>query len=97
MTQEPKLYDNIIIEEYYICYFLNGEYHRSDGPAVIGYNHHGTIEIERYYLNGNQHRIDGPAVIIYYDDGRIAYKYHYLNNRYLSKQEFRRKCKTTTK
>ena len=40
-----------------IVYFLNGEYHREDGPAFIYDN--GDI---CWYLNGKLHRTDGPAV-----------------------------------
>jgi hypothetical protein len=36
---------------------LNGERHRTDGPAVEWAN--GAKE---WYLNGNLHRTDGPAV-----------------------------------
>ena len=38
-------------------WYLNGECHRADGPAVEYAN--GT---KYWYLNGNLHRLDGPAV-----------------------------------
>ena len=50
-------------------WFLNGEPHREDGPAVIWAD--GT---KSWYLNGKLHREDGPAVIR--ADGT---KYWYLN------------------
>ena len=37
---------------------LNGNYHRTDGPAVIYPNGY-----QAWYLNGKRHRTDGPAVI----------------------------------
>jgi hypothetical protein len=43
-------------------WWLNGEYHREDGPAIIRPD--GT---KRWYLNGKIHREDGPAAI--YPDG----------------------------
>lgn len=39
-------------------WWLNGRYHREDGPAIIysdGY--------QSWYLNGKLHREDGPAII----------------------------------
>ena len=48
------------------CYYLNGKYHREDGPAVIYPD--GTLH---YYLNGELHREDGPAII--YPGGNIYY------------------------
>ncbi len=38
-------------------WFLDGELHREDGPAVIYSD--GT---EHWYLNGDLHREDGPAI-----------------------------------
>jgi hypothetical protein len=50
-------------------WFLNGELHRVDGPAIENAN--GT---KRWYLNDKRHRVDGPAVE--YANGD---KYWYLN------------------
>jgi hypothetical protein len=38
-------------------WYLNGKYHREDGPAIIEAD--GS---KRWYLNGMRHREDGPAV-----------------------------------
>ena len=38
------------------CWFLNGEYHREDGPAI-----ENTDGSKAWYLNGKRHREDGPA------------------------------------
>ena len=51
------------------CYYLNGELHREDGPAII--EEDDTLI---YYLNGELHREDGPAFI--WGDGTVFY---YLN------------------
>jgi len=39
-------------------WWLNGEQHRIDGPAVIY-----PDGLQYWYLNGEQHRTDGPATI----------------------------------
>jgi len=51
-------------------WYLNGEYHRTDGPAIE------WIDGSKYWvLNGVRHRTDGPAVE--YANGT---KYWWLNN-----------------
>ncbi len=60
--------------------YLNGEYHRTDGPAIEYSN--GD---EFWFLNGKRHRTDGPA--IEYTDGT---KYWYLNGMKLSEEEYLR-------
>ena len=37
-------------------WFLNGKYHREDGPAV-----EYASEYKEWWLNGKRHREDGPA------------------------------------
>ena len=37
-------------------WYVNGEFHREDGPAIIINGH------KKWYLNGELHREDGPAV-----------------------------------
>ena len=52
-------------------WFLNGEYHREDGPAI-----EYSYGAKYWYLNSKCHREDGPAVE--YPDGR---KFWYLNGK----------------
>jgi len=53
-------------------WYLNGEYHREDGPAVEYANGY-----KAWYLNGKRHRGDGPAV-----EGANGYKAcWYLNGK----------------
>ena len=52
-------------------WFLNGKYHREDGPAIEC--HDGT---KKWFLNDKLHREDGPA--IEYSDGD---KVWYLNDK----------------
>jgi hypothetical protein len=66
------------------CWYLNGKYHREDGPAVESAN--GDKE---WYLNDKRHREDGPACE--YIDGS---KEWYLNGKKLTEQEFLAKTAT---
>jgi len=59
-------------------WYLNGQRHREDGPAVEYPN--GT---KWWYLNGELHRKDGPA--IEYSDGT---KWWYLNSQNLSEKDW---------
>ena len=65
-------------------WYLNGELHREDGPAMEWAN--GS---RRWCLNGKLHREDGPA--IEFADGS---RYWYLNGVRLSKEEFNARHKT---
>ena len=65
-------------------WYLNGERHREDGPAIERAD--GT---KFWYLNGKQHREDGPA--IEYSSG---YKLWYLNDKQLTEEEFNNRTKT---
>jgi len=59
-----KRSDTLLMKEIYFDpngskhWFLNGNYHRVDGPAIEYWD--GT---KYWYLNGNLHREDGPAYI----------------------------------
>ena len=59
-------------------WYLNGEYHRTDGPAIEYSN--GD---KRWYLNGLQHRTDGPAI-----EHLNGNKEWFLNGEYLSEEEY---------
>ena len=62
-------------------WYLNGQSHREDGPA-IEYDD-GT---KSWYLNGNLHREDGPAI-----EGASGSKFWYLNDQEYSEEEFLKK------
>ena len=85
-------------------WFLNGQLHRTDGPAVIW-----TVGSQSWYLNGQLHRTDGPAVIwtdgsqswylngnrhrtdgpaVIYDDGTQLW---FLNGREMTQEEYARR------
>jgi len=52
-------------------WYLNGKYHRVDGPAIIH-----TDGTQSWWLNGKLHRVDGPAIIFANGD-----KAWYLNGK----------------
>jgi phenylpyruvate tautomerase PptA (4-oxalocrotonate tautomerase family) len=58
-------------------WYLNGELHREDGPAVKWAD--GTCH---WYVNGKLHREDGPATIR--EDGT---RYWWLNGKQVTEQE----------
>ena len=58
-------------------WFLNGERHREDGPAV-----EWSDGEKWWYLNGERHREDGPAIEL--PDGT---KYWYLNRKEVTWKE----------
>jgi len=59
-------------------WFLNGNLHREDGPAIEWADGH-----KEWYLNGNLHREDGPAF-----EGSNGYKEWYLNGKKLTEAQF---------
>ena len=70
-------------DEDLVTWFLNGQVHREDGPAVTYRD--GT---QVWYLNGKRHREDGPAII--WADGT---KQWWLNSRYYTEHKFNEKIK----
>ena len=60
-------------------WYLNGKYHRTDGPAVE--RAEGT---KYWYINGKRHRTDGPAV-----EWANGSKDWYLNGKRLSKARWK--------
>jgi len=89
-------------------WFLNGMFHREDGPAHEGFD--GT---KIWYLNGNIHREDGPAMEygdgtkewwlngeLHREDGpAVEYsngtKKWWLNGVELTEEEFNKRTKVT--
>ena len=69
-----KVYDNGDKD-----WYLNGERHREDGPAV-----EWASGGKWWYLNGKRHREDGPAV-----EWASGSKEWYLNGEQLTETEFK--------
>jgi hypothetical protein len=58
-------------------WYLNGELHRTDGPAAESRN--GD---KYWYLNGQPHRLDGPAVL-----SHSGYKEWWLDGQQFNNEE----------
>jgi hypothetical protein len=67
------------------CWFLNGNLHREDGPAIT-YNNGD----KSWHLNGKLHREDGPAI-----ECSIGYTSYYLNDEQLTEEEFNERMAPT--
>jgi hypothetical protein len=66
-------------------WYLNGQLHREDGPAVECANGYKS-----WWLNNKRHREDGPAVE--YSDGSKSW---YLNEKRLTEEEFNKRMTPT--
>ena len=64
-------------------WYLNGQRHRVDGPAI-----EDADGSKRWYLNGQYHRVDGPAI-----ERADGSKYWYLNGHEITEEEFNRRTK----
>lgn len=62
-------------------YYINGKYHRADGPAKIQYYKNGKTLSEHYYLNGKRHRVGNTATTFYEKDGTICSESYYLSGK----------------
>ena len=63
-----------------VTYFANGNIHRMDGPAVIGYDVDGVLNKRIYIIDNLIHSVDGPAIVYYCKNGiTIRSKYYYLD------------------
>ena len=85
LTEENKMLEYTVkVDEYGTkSWYLNGKYHREDGPACEYAD--GT---KSWYLNGKRHREDGPA--IEWDNGS---KFWFLNGEEFSKKKWKKRIK----
>ena len=71
--------DGLIIDENGTkLWYLNGKFHRTDGPAIEHSN--GT---KYWFINGGLHRTDGPAC-----EHSNGNKHWYINGEMLSQEEY---------
>lgn len=61
-------------------WYLNGDHHRTSGPAIEHFN--GT---RHWFVRGNLHRSDGPATE--YFGGRFQW---FIEGRWVSKEEYKK-------
>ena len=66
------------------AWYLDGKYHREDGPAIEYADGH-----KEWYLNGKRHREDGPAL-----EWANGDKFWYLNGKERTEAEFNSKMKS---
>jgi antitoxin component YwqK of YwqJK toxin-antitoxin module len=69
-------------------WYLSGELHREDGPAVQYWYKNGQKQFEYWYLNGKKHRDNGPVYQIWYENGQIRSEKWFLNNNRYSREEW---------
>jgi len=84
MNQKLKL---IIGQKWYEEWYLNGKYHREDGPAYQDWSYYGQKNYEGWYLNGKEHREDGPAIQSWYKGQKLD-EYWHLNDKKYSREEW---------
>jgi hypothetical protein len=77
-------------------YFLNGKYHRENGPARQGWYENGTKRYEAYYINGTYHREDGPTRQSWNNIGTKETEEYWLNDKIYSKEDWLKKVKIKT-
>jgi len=85
---EPKIrywYENG--QKYSEIYRVNGQSHRTDGPAYISWHENGQKHSEIYLVDGKRHRIDGPAVTRWYENGQ-RYEEYWIHNKRYTKEDF---------
>ncbi len=76
--------DGLIIDENGTkLWYLNGKFHRTDGPAIEHSN--GT---KYWFINGGLHRTDGPAC-----EHSNGNKHWYINGEMLSQEEYLQKTR----
>ena len=51
-------------------WYLNGKWHREDGPAYQFWYENGNKKYEEWWLNNKFHREDGPARQGWYENGQ---------------------------
>jgi len=64
-------------------WYLNGKYHRDNGPDYQEWYDNGQKRLESWWLNNKLHREDGPALQRWSENGQKEYEWWWLtNNRY---------------
>ena len=58
-------------------WFVRGQLHRVDGPAIVVYYDNGKVSYQAWYQHGEIHHDDGPAFVKYDVFGEVAEKTWY--------------------
>ena len=72
-------------------WWLDGNRHRTDGPAYRTWYENGELECEEWWLDGNRHRTDGPAYQRWYENGELECEEWWLNDLWYSKTDYYKK------
>jgi len=80
-----KITYTVEVEDGHKSWYLNGNLHREDGPAIEDSDGYSA-----WYLNGNLHREDGPAI-----EDSNGYKEWYINGKEYTESEFKAKTQTS--
>ena len=78
-------------------YYLQGRYHRIDGPAIVSYYPSGEVKYEQYRVKGSLHRLDGPAFIRYSESGLPRSEAYYVNGHYINQRIHALRCWTSAR
>jgi hypothetical protein len=63
-------------------WFLDGGYHREDGPAYQWWFENGQKRIDQWWLNEYLHRKNGPAIQKWYKNGKKWSEEWWLNGKF---------------
>ena len=72
-------------------WWLDGNRHRTDGPAYRTWYENGELECEEWWLDGNRHRTDGPAYRPWYENGQPRSEGWYLDGKEYTKENYWKK------
>jgi len=75
----------------YRAWYVHGQRHRIDGPAVEMSHPDGAIKETTWYLHDKCHREDGPALEYFSKDKYHRKSLYYLDDTQLSEPVYRRR------
>lgn len=79
LTRYDYYENGIKIQEKFI---LNGQLHRSYGPAKTNWDEHGSKVQEEWYLHGKLHRKNGPARTMWWEKITIEQEWYFKGERH---------------
>ena len=85
-TKKVIYYESGQVESEY--WWVDGKWHRTDGPARIYYYESGQVGSEYWLVDGKRHRTDGPAVIYYHKSGQVRSKHWWVDGKEYSKKNW---------
>jgi len=69
-------------------FWMDGELHRDDGPAVEVWDSQGHLIYRTFWVNGEVHNTTGPAVEVWHSNGCLDDSEFYVNGEELTEAEF---------